>query len=163
MIHRLQVPGPISDVEEVRVLQWHGEPGRAFAPDELIVEVETHKAVATPHRLQIENDMPSRGGVYNLGFLGVRAGPATDRMLRWWEDRLRNHCSADPMRGYFTDQKAKVFQDLKSVGRALGMPTSVLVDAQGCEIGTIAGPAEWASEDALKLIKAAMKPVAAGL
>ncbi len=41
------------------------------------------------------------------------------------------------------------------------MPTSVLVDAQGCEIGTIAGPAEWASEDAIKLIKAAMKPGAA--
>jgi thiol-disulfide isomerase/thioredoxin len=63
--------------------------------------------------------------------------------------------------GYFADQKAKVFQDLKTVGRALGMPTSVLVDAQGCEIGTIAGPAEWASEDALKLIKAAVKPAAA--
>ncbi|MBI5321674.1 TlpA disulfide reductase family protein [Bradyrhizobium sp.] len=63
---------------------------------------------------------------------------------------------------YFTDQKAKVFQDLKAVGRALGMPTSVLVDAQGCEIGTIAGPAEWASEDAVKLIKAAVKPAAAG-
>ena len=56
---------------------------------------------------------------------------------------------------YFHDQKAKVFQDLKSAGRALGMPTSVLVDGAGCEIGTIAGPAEWASEDALKLIKAA--------
>ena len=63
--------------------------------------------------------------------------------------------------GYFSDQKAKIFQDLKSVGRALGMPTSVLIDAQGCEIGTIAGPAEWASEDALKLIKAAVKPAAA--
>jgi thiol-disulfide isomerase/thioredoxin len=63
---------------------------------------------------------------------------------------------------YFTDQKAKVFQDLKSIGRALGMPTSVLVDAQGCEIGTIAGPAEWASEDAVKLIKAAVNPTAAG-
>lgn len=62
---------------------------------------------------------------------------------------------------YFADQKAKVFQDLKSIGRALGMPTSVLVDAQGCEIGTIAGPAEWASEDAVKLIKAATKPAAA--
>src|ERR687888_736267 len=57
---------------------------------------------------------------------------------------------------YFSDQKAKVFQDLKNIGRALGMPTSVLVDAQGCEIGTIAGPAEWASEDAQKLIKAAV-------
>ena len=64
---------------------------------------------------------------------------------------------------YFTDQKAKVFQDLKSVGRALGMPTSVLVDGQGCEIATIAGPAEWASDDATKLISAAVKPAAAGL
>jgi len=63
---------------------------------------------------------------------------------------------------FFNDQKAKVFQDLKSIGRALGMPTSVLVDAQGCEIGTIAGPAEWASDDAVKLIKAAVKPAAAG-
>src|SRR5262245_1911409 len=64
--------------------------------------------------------------------------------------------------GFFSDQKAKVFQDLKAIGRALGMPTSVLVDAQGCEIGTIAGPAEWASDDAVKLIKAAVKPAAAG-
>lgn len=65
--------------------------------------------------------------------------------------------------GYFTDQKAKVFQDLKSIGRALGMPTSVLVDGQGCEIATIAGPAEWASDDAIKLIQAALKPATAGL
>ena len=64
--------------------------------------------------------------------------------------------------GYFTDQKAKVFQDLKAIGRALGMPTSVLIDGAGCEIATIAGPAEWASDDAVKLIKAAMKPAAAG-
>ncbi len=56
---------------------------------------------------------------------------------------------------YFHDQKAKVFQELKSAGRALGMPTSVLVDGAGCEIATIAGPAEWASDDAMKLIKAA--------
>src|SRR6266404_984878 len=42
--------------------------------------------------------------------------------------------------GYFSDQKAKVFQDLKAIGRALGMPTSVLVDGEGCEIATISGP-----------------------
>ena len=56
--------------------------------------------------------------------------------------------------GSYNDTKAKVFQDLKSIGLALGMPTSVLVDGQGCEIGHIAGPAEWDSEDALKLINA---------
>jgi len=64
--------------------------------------------------------------------------------------------------GFFNDKKAKVFQDLKAIGRALGMPTSVLVDGQGCEIATIAGPAEWDSEDAVKLIQAAVKPSAAG-
>jgi thiol-disulfide isomerase/thioredoxin len=64
--------------------------------------------------------------------------------------------------GYFNDQKAKVFQELKSIGRALGMPTSVLVDAKGCEIATIAGPAEWDSDDAVKLIRAAVSPTAAG-
>jgi thiol-disulfide isomerase/thioredoxin len=56
---------------------------------------------------------------------------------------------------YFSDDKAKVFQDLKTIGRAVGMPTSVLVDGQGCEIATIAGPAEWDSDDAVKLITAA--------
>ena len=43
------------------------------------------------------------------------------------------------------------------------MPTSVLVDPKGCEIGTIAGPAEWNSDDAIKLITAALAPAAAGL
>ena len=64
--------------------------------------------------------------------------------------------------GYYTDENAKVFQDLKSIGRALGMPTSVLVNPKGCEIGTIAGPAEWNSDDAIKLITAALTPAAAG-
>lgn len=57
--------------------------------------------------------------------------------------------------GYYTDAKAKAFQDLKSVGRALGMPTTVLMDGNGCEIGFMAGPAEWAGDDAIKLITAA--------
>jgi thiol-disulfide isomerase/thioredoxin len=65
--------------------------------------------------------------------------------------------------GYFSDKNAKVFQELKAIGRALGMPTSVLVDGSGCEIATIAGPAEWDSDDAIKLIKAAVGPAAAGL
>ena len=57
---------------------------------------------------------------------------------------------------YFADPTARVFQDLKAVGRAFGMPTTLLIDPQGCEIATIAGPAEWASEDAIKLIQAAL-------
>jgi thiol-disulfide isomerase/thioredoxin len=57
---------------------------------------------------------------------------------------------------YYADPAAKTFQDLKAVGRAFGMPTTLLVDPQGCEIGTIAGPAEWASDDGINLIQAAI-------
>ena len=57
---------------------------------------------------------------------------------------------------YYADSSAKIFQDLKAVGRAFGMPTTVLVDPSGCEIGHLAGPAEWASEDAIKLVQAAL-------
>jgi len=59
---------------------------------------------------------------------------------------------------YYADPEAKVFQDLKAAGRAFGMPTTLLIDTQGCEIGTIAGPAEWASDDAVKLVQAALAP-----
>jgi thiol-disulfide isomerase/thioredoxin len=58
--------------------------------------------------------------------------------------------------GNFQDEKAAVFQQLKGVGLAVGMPTSVLIDGQGCEIGNIAGPAEWDSPDAINLIQASL-------
>jgi thiol-disulfide isomerase/thioredoxin len=58
---------------------------------------------------------------------------------------------------YYADNSAKIFQDLKAAGRALGMPTTLLIDKQGCEIATLAGPAEWASGDAVALITAALK------
>ena len=57
---------------------------------------------------------------------------------------------------YYADPTAKVFQDLKLIGKAFGMPTTLIVDPARCEIGTIAGPAEWASEDGIKLVRAAL-------
>jgi len=59
--------------------------------------------------------------------------------------------------GYYADPSAKVFQDLKAVGKAVGMPTTLLIDPNGCELGVLAGPAEWASDDAIKLIEAATR------
>jgi thiol-disulfide isomerase/thioredoxin len=59
--------------------------------------------------------------------------------------------------GYYADPSAKVFQDLKAAGKAVGMPTTLLIDPNGCELGVLAGPAEWASDDAIKLIEAATK------
>jgi thiol-disulfide isomerase/thioredoxin len=57
---------------------------------------------------------------------------------------------------YYADNSAKVFQDLKAIGKAFGMPTTLIVDPNGCELATLAGPAEWASDDAIKLVSAAL-------
>ena len=57
---------------------------------------------------------------------------------------------------YYADPSAKVFQELKLIGKAFGMPTTLLIDPNGCEIATLAGPAEWGSDDALKLVQRAL-------
>jgi thiol-disulfide isomerase/thioredoxin len=58
---------------------------------------------------------------------------------------------------YYADNSAKVFQDLKAIGKAFGMPTTLIVDPNGCELASLAGPAEWASGDAVTLVTAALK------
>jgi pyruvate/2-oxoglutarate dehydrogenase complex dihydrolipoamide acyltransferase (E2) component len=44
MIYKISVPA-VADVEEIRVLQWHGALGHRFNHGDLIVELETHKAI----------------------------------------------------------------------------------------------------------------------
>ncbi len=57
---------------------------------------------------------------------------------------------------YYSDESAQVFEDLKTAGKAFGMPTTLILDPKGCEIGDMAGPAEWASDDGVKLVRAAI-------
>ncbi len=58
---------------------------------------------------------------------------------------------------FYADHEAKIFQDLRRAGLADGMPTTILIDAAGCRLGRIAGPAEWASPDALALLRSALR------
>jgi len=57
---------------------------------------------------------------------------------------------------FFADPTTQIFETLKRRGRAVGMPTTMLVDGKGCEIGVLHGIAEWDSDDAIALIKAAL-------
>jgi len=74
----------------------------------------------------------------------------SDKPRAWLRDIGIRHLT------YYSDANAKVFQDLKAVGKAIGMPTTLLVDPNGCEIASLAGPAEWASADGVKLVSAAL-------
>ena len=73
-----------------------------------------------------------------------------DKPRTWLRDIGIGHLA------YYADANAKVFQDLKAAGKAIGMPTTLLIDPNGCEIASLAGPAEWASADGVSLVSAAL-------
>jgi thiol-disulfide isomerase/thioredoxin len=57
--------------------------------------------------------------------------------------------------GYYRDNTLDLFNDLKKRGLALGLPVTLLIDGEGCLLAHMNGPAEWAGEDAKRLIAAA--------
>ena len=59
---------------------------------------------------------------------------------------------------FYADHTAAILQQLKARQTIVGLPTTILIGRDGCEIGTMAGPAQWDSPDARALIEALAKP-----
>jgi thiol-disulfide isomerase/thioredoxin len=55
--------------------------------------------------------------------------------------------------GVYADPSVRLGNTLK----AIGMPTTLLIDREGREIGRLVGPAEWDSDEAKSLIQAALR------
>jgi thiol-disulfide isomerase/thioredoxin len=55
--------------------------------------------------------------------------------------------------GLYVDPSARASTDL----RVVGLPATLLLDAEGREIGRLLGPAEWDGEDAKHLIRAVLQ------
>ena len=58
---------------------------------------------------------------------------------------------------YYGDPKANLFYEMKQSGKALGLPTTLLIGPDGCQIGLMNGPAAWDSADAKALISRALE------
>lgn len=54
----------------------------------------------------------------------------------------------------YADQTTEIFNNLKKKGLAFGMPTTLIVDKNGCRVAHLSGPAHWDSDDAKALISA---------
>ncbi|KRA00340.1 sodium:dicarboxylate symporter [Mesorhizobium sp. Root157] len=59
---------------------------------------------------------------------------------------------------YYSDHSLALFNDVKQRGLALGLPVTMLIDAEGCLVAHMNGPAEWSGADAKKLIETALRP-----
>ena len=58
---------------------------------------------------------------------------------------------------YYGDPKADIFFEMKQAGKALGLPTTILIGTDGCQIGMMNGPAAWDGADAKALISRALE------
>ena len=61
---------------------------------------------------------------------------------------------------FYADSTADILQQLKRNQPIVGLPTTILIGRDGCEIGTMAGPAAWDSPDAKALIEKLSNPPA---
>jgi thiol-disulfide isomerase/thioredoxin len=59
---------------------------------------------------------------------------------------------------FYADFEAKIFQDLKRLGLATGMPTTLVINPEGCVVAGLNGPAEWASADAIAFLRKFITP-----
>jgi thiol-disulfide isomerase/thioredoxin len=54
----------------------------------------------------------------------------------------------------YADPSGDALDAMRAAGKALGLPTSLLIDREGCELGVVAGAVKWDSPDALKVVEA---------
>lgn len=54
----------------------------------------------------------------------------------------------------YADATFQAFERLKTEAVAIGLPATLLLDAKGCEIGVLQGPAEWDTPDGHNVIEA---------
>lgn len=82
--------------------------------DDLQSALDSASILLTPHLTEPETETEAildnelsvlRHGIYNLGFLGVKASAEGRRFAAWWRDRLYDYCYDDIPRGIFTDQR----------------------------------------------------------
>jgi hypothetical protein len=78
---------------------------------ELEKALHEFEIVITPHfttpinddKWQAENDFLN-SGLYNLGFLALKKGEESVKLIEWWADRLETKAHIDFAKGMFTDQ-----------------------------------------------------------
>jgi thiol-disulfide isomerase/thioredoxin len=76
----------------------------------------------------------------------------TERVPDWLKQNGIDHLAL------YRDSDGKAFQVLRKEGLVTGLPTTMLVDKQGCLVAMMAGPAKWDSQEALKALALAITP-----
>lgn len=81
--------------------------------DVIFDELDKYFMILTPHYLNMEEKYSGAFsdeellfvGIFNLGFVAFRNCEETNKVVRWWKNRLRDNCYADRNDALHVDQK----------------------------------------------------------
>ena len=82
--------------------------------DDIVASLDDGNICLTPHLTTSEETLQAvidseicalQHGIYNLGFIGVRASEEGKRFAQWWSTRTYHFCRDDIPHGLFTDQR----------------------------------------------------------
>lgn len=71
-----------------------------------------------------------------------------EKVPKWLTENWIDHLKP------YTDPSGKTLPLIQVETGAAGLPTTILIDAKGCRIGVMKGPAQWDSEDGKGMIRA---------
>jgi uncharacterized membrane protein YdfJ with MMPL/SSD domain len=54
----------------------------------------------------------------------------------------------------YADPSGDAFETMRKAGRALGLPVTLVIDKDGCEVAAVEGGAKWDSAEAQALVEA---------
>ena len=89
------------------------------------------------------------GPAFDVVAVNIDAG-TDEKPLKFYEETALSSLA------FYRDASMGVFNTAKKEGLALGLPATMLFDAEGCLIASMNGPAEWAGADAKALIDGAV-------
>lgn len=143
VVHKQPLPLPetaLSDKDDVNVKldQWRGRT--------ILVNLWATWCVPCRKEMPALDELQAELGGEKFEVIAInmdRGGPAKGKAF-YEEIGLKSL-------GYFYDTTGRLIYALKS----FGLPTTLLVGPDGCEIARLSGPAEWNSADAHAVIKAA--------
>jgi thiol-disulfide isomerase/thioredoxin len=90
------------------------------------------------------------------GFAGGRVSVVAVNVDTTKKERARGFFAEIGVKNlaFYQDTDGKSFEALRGAGKVLGLPTTLLIGPDGCEIAALAGPAKWDGDEAKALVEA---------
>ena len=144
---------PASPSKQLGSLAFNGPDGKlmnvgSFKGKTILVNLWATWCVPCREEMSALDQLQAKAGSdkFEVVAVNVDAGNA-DKRLRFLADN-----GIKALKDYFEPTMA-MFNAAKKEGLAFGLPVTMLIGPDGCLIAAMNGPANWAGDDALNLIK----------